>query len=100
MLLVHCYDGLGGSSKGIGQGATVNEFEHTLLNTLAKHDMSLSELAEKTGYNPFFFADVAAGKNRKIPVNFFIRIAEVLDLSNQEKDALVRSWAFGVERWD
>jgi hypothetical protein len=33
-----------------------------------------------------------------MPVDFFLRIARVLDLSDEEKDALVRSWPFGVER--
>jgi hypothetical protein len=60
--------------------------------------MSLSELAKKTGYNPIFFEDVVSGKSRKITVDFFIRLAEVLKLSNQEKDELLRSWAFGIER--
>jgi hypothetical protein len=31
-------------------------------------------------------------------VDFFIRIAETLDLTMEEKDALVRSWAFGIEK--
>jgi hypothetical protein len=60
--------------------------------------MSLSELAKETGYNPIFLEDVVSGKSRKIPVDFFVRLAEVLELSNQEKDQLLRSWAFGVER--
>jgi len=75
------------------------ELEHTLLTILATHDMSLSDLAEQTGYDPLFFRNVVSGKSRQIPVDFFTRIANVLDLSNQEKDTLVRSWAFGVERW-
>jgi hypothetical protein len=33
-----------------------------------------------------------------MPVDFFLRTARVLDLSEEEKEALVRSWAFGVER--
>jgi hypothetical protein len=40
-----------------------------------------------------------AGKDRSVPVDFFVRVAEVLGLGNEEKDELVRSWAFGVERW-
>ena len=60
--------------------------------------MSLSELVKETGYNPIFFEDVVLGKSRKIPVDFFVRLAEVLELSNREKDQLLRSWAFGVER--
>jgi hypothetical protein len=83
---------------GCGEKRRLNEFEHTLLRILAEHGMSLSELANETGYNPIFFEDVVSGKSRKIPVDFFVRLAEVLELSNQEKDQLLRSWAFGVER--
>jgi hypothetical protein len=32
-------------------------------------------------------------------MDFFVRIVNVLNLSNEEKDVLVRWWAFGVERW-
>ena len=71
----------------------MHEFEHTWLNMLEKHSMSLSDLARTVGYNPIFFRSVVSGKNRKVPVDFFIRIAEALILSNQEKDELVRSWA-------
>ena len=84
---------------GRGEGRRLNEFEHTLLGILAEHGMSLSELAKETGYNPIF-EDVVSGKSRKIPVDIFVRLAEVLELSNQEKDQLLRSWAFGVERWN
>jgi transcriptional regulator with XRE-family HTH domain len=77
----------------------MNGFEHTLLGILAEHGMSLSELAKETGYNPIYFEDVVSGKSRKIPVDFFVRLAEILELSNQEKDELLRSWVFGVERW-
>jgi hypothetical protein len=31
-------------------------------------------------------------------VDFFIRVADTLDLTMEEKDALVRSWAFGIEK--
>jgi hypothetical protein len=51
--------------------------------------MSLSELAKETGYNPIYFEDVVSGKSRKIPVDFFVRLAEILELSNQEKDELL-----------
>lgn len=78
----------------------MNEFEHALLNTLAKHEMSLADLASQTEYNLTLFKDIVSGKSRQIPVDFFVRIADTLGLSNQEKDELVRSWAFGVERWD
>jgi hypothetical protein len=78
----------------------MNEFEHALLNTLAKHEISLAEVARQTGYNLTLFKDIVSGKSRQMPVDFFIRVAVALELSNQEKDELVRSWAFGVERWD
>lgn len=77
----------------------MHEFEHTLLNILAEHGMSMSDLASKAGYDLVFFKGVVSGKNRQVPVDFFVRVAEALDLSNQRKDELVRSWAFGVERW-
>ncbi len=77
----------------------MNEFEYTLTNILAKHGMSVSDLAEQAGYNPLFFSAVVSGKSRQVPVDLFVRVADVLDLSAEEKDALVRSWAFGVERW-
>jgi hypothetical protein len=78
----------------------MDEFEHALLNTLAKNEISLAELAKQTGYNLTLFKDIVSGKSRQMPVDFFIRVAAALELSNQEKDELVRSWAFGVERWD
>jgi hypothetical protein len=57
--------------------------------------MSVADLAKRTGYNPLFFESIITGKSRQIPVDFFLRIAQILDLSDEEKDALVRSWAFG-----
>ena len=36
----------------------MNEFEHTLTNILAKHDISVSDLAERAGYSPLFFSTV------------------------------------------
>ena len=57
--------------------------------------MSVADLAELTGYNPLFFENIVMGKSRQMPVDFFLRVAQVLDLSEEEKDALVRSWAFG-----
>jgi len=77
----------------------IREFEYTLKTMLTRNGMSLSDLAERTGYNPLFLKSVVSGKDRQIPVDFFVRIADALDLSDEEKDALVRSWAFGVERW-
>ena len=55
----------------------------------------MADLAERTGYNPLFFENIITGKDRQMPVDFFLRVARVLDLSEEEKDALVRSWAFG-----
>jgi hypothetical protein len=34
-----------------------------------------------------------------VPVDFFVRVDRILELTEEEKDALVSSWAFGVERW-
>ena len=77
----------------------MNEFEHTLMSKLASKDMTLPELAERIGYEPHFLKNIVSGKDRSVPVDFFVRTSEVLGLSNEEKDELVRSWAFGVERW-
>jgi hypothetical protein len=57
--------------------------------------MSVADLAERTEYNPLFLENIITGKSRQIPVDFFLRVAQALDLSEEEKDALVRSWAFG-----
>jgi hypothetical protein len=62
--------------------------------------MSVSDLAQRTGYDLLFFESIVTGKSRQVPADFFIRIADILDLGMIEKDALVRSWAFGVERWN
>lgn len=77
----------------------INEFQLTLLSILAKRGIKLAALAERTGYNSRFFDDIVTGKSRQVPVNFFVRIDHILELTEEEKDALVRSWAFGVERW-
>ena len=73
----------------------MNEFQLTLTNILQWRGMSVADLAERTGYNPLFFENIVMGKNRQMPVDFFLRVARVLDLSEEETDALVRSWAFG-----
>jgi hypothetical protein len=78
----------------------MNEFQLTLTNIAARHSTSISQLAKLVGYEPFLFEEIVAGKTRQVPVDFFIRIADVLDLSTVEKDDLVRSWAFGIERWN
>jgi predicted transcriptional regulator len=77
------------------KGLAMNEFQRTLMNILEKRGMSVADLAERAGYNPLFFENIITGKSRQIPVDFFLRIAQALDLSDEEKDALVRSWAFG-----
>jgi transcriptional regulator with XRE-family HTH domain len=73
----------------------MNEFQLTLTNIVERRGMSVADLAERTGYNPLFFENIITGKSRQIPVDFFLRVAQVLDLSEEEKEALVRSWAFG-----
>ena len=55
----------------------------------------MADLAEQTEYNPLFFENILTGKDRQMPVDFFLRVAQTLNLSEEEKDALVRSWAFG-----
>ena len=72
----------------------MNEFQLTLTNILQRRGMSVADLAERTGYNPLFFENIVMGKDRQMPVDFFLRVAQVLDLSEEEKDALVRSCAF------
>ncbi len=78
----------------------MNEFQLALRNITARRGMSVSELAERAGYDPLLFENIVTGKSRQIPVDFFVRISNVLDLGTVEKDALVRSWAFGAERWN
>lgn len=78
----------------------MNEFQLTLTNFTARQRMSISELARRIGYDPLLFEKIVIGKNRQIPVDFFIRIAKVLNLTIAEQDALVRAWAFGVDRWN
>jgi hypothetical protein len=77
----------------------MNEFQLTLTNIAARRGTSVSELAKRLGYEPFLFENIVAGKTRQVPVDFFIRITDTLNLSTVEKDDLVRSWAFGIERW-
>jgi transcriptional regulator with XRE-family HTH domain len=73
----------------------MNEFQLTLTNILQRRGMSVADLAERTGYTTLFFENIVTGKDRQMPVDFFLRVDQVLDLSEEEKDALVRSWAFG-----
>jgi hypothetical protein len=76
-----------------------NEFQRILMNFLSRHGMSVAKLAEHSGYNLLLLENIIAGKSRQMPVDFFERMANVLNLNSEEKDALVRSWAFGIERW-
>ena len=68
------------------------------MNYLNRQGMSLTNLAERTGYSYSLLEELIAGRTRQIPVDFFVRIASILNLSMEEKDALVRSWAFGIEK--
>ena len=75
-----------------------SEFQRTLMSNLSRQGMSVAGLAERTGYGPLLLENLIAGKTRQIPVDFFIRVGDTLDLTMEEKDALVRSWAFGIEK--
>lgn len=76
----------------------VSDFQRTLMNILSRQRLSVANLAEHTGYNPSLLETLIAGKSREIPVDFFVRVADTLDLTIEEKDELVRSWAFGIEK--
>jgi hypothetical protein len=76
----------------------VSDFQRTLMNILSRQNMSVANLAEQTGYKPLLLENLIGGKSRDIPVDFFIRVADTLNLTTEEKDALVRSWAFGIEK--
>ena len=75
-----------------------SEFQRTLMGNLSRQGMSIAGLARQTGYSPVLLENLIAGKSRQIPVDFFIRVADALALTTVEKDALVRSWAFGIEK--
>jgi lambda repressor-like predicted transcriptional regulator len=75
-----------------------SEFQRTLMNNLNRQGMSLTNLAERTGYSYSLLENLIAGRTRQIPVDFFVRIGDVLGLSSVERDTLVRSWAFGIEK--
>jgi len=75
-----------------------SEFQRRLMNHLNRQGISLANLAERTGYDALLLENLIAGKTRQIPVDFFVRVADALDLTMGEKDALVRSWAFGIEK--
>jgi hypothetical protein len=75
-----------------------SEFQRRLMNHLNRKDMSITNLAQRTGYSPLLLENLIAGRTRQMPVDFFVRVADTLDMSTLEKDALVRSWAFGIEK--
>jgi len=75
-----------------------SEFQRRLMNHLNREGMSIANLAVHTGYSSHLLENLIAGKTRQIPVNFFVRVADTLNLTTAEKDALVRSWAFGIEK--
>ena len=75
-----------------------SEFQRTLMSYLSRQDMSVEGLSRQTGYSPVLLENLIAGKSRQMPVDFFVRVADALDLTMEEKDALVRSWAFGIEK--
>ena len=75
-----------------------SEFQRTLMNHLSCQGVSVANLARRTGYSPLLLENLLAGRTRQIPVDLFVRVADTLDLSMAQKDALVRSWAFGIEK--
>ena len=75
-----------------------SEFQQRLMSHLSRQGMSVADLAQRTDYSPLLLENLIAGRTRQIPVNFFVLVADTLDLSTVEKDALVRSWAFGIEK--
>jgi lambda repressor-like predicted transcriptional regulator len=75
-----------------------SEFQRIVMTNLSRQGMSVAGLAKQTGYSPLLLDNLIAGRTRQIPVDFFIRVADTLDLTMEEKDAMVRSWAFGIEK--
>jgi plasmid maintenance system antidote protein VapI len=75
-----------------------SEFQRTLMSYLGRQGMSVAGLAKHTGHSPLLLDNLIAGKTRQIPGDFFIRVGDTLDLTPEENDALVRSWAFGIEK--
>jgi lambda repressor-like predicted transcriptional regulator len=75
-----------------------SEFQRRLMNHLNREGMSIANLAKATGYRSSLLENLIAGKTRQIPVDFFVRVADTLNLTTAEKEVLVRSWAFGIER--
>jgi lambda repressor-like predicted transcriptional regulator len=75
-----------------------SEFQRILMSYLGRQGVSVAALARQTGYSPVLLENLIAGKTRRMPVDFFVRVSDALDLTLEEKDALVRSWAFGIEK--
>jgi cyanate lyase len=75
-----------------------SEFQRTLMSYLSRQGMSVADLSRQTGYSTVLLENLIAGKSRQMPVDFFVRVVDALDLTMGEKDALVRSWAFGIEK--
>ncbi len=78
----------------------MNEFQLTLQNILRRRGMSISDLAQHVEYAPSLFESIVTGKSRQMPVDFFVRLGSLLDLTEAEKEALIRAWAFGVDLWN
>ena len=74
-----------------------SEFQRILMSYLGRQGVSVAALARRTGYSPVLLENLIGGKTRQMPVDFFVRVADILDLTTEEKEALVRSWAFGIE---
>ena len=75
-----------------------SEFQRTLMSYLGRQGVSVADLTRQTGYSPVLLENLIAGKTRQMPVDFFVQVADALDLTTEEKDDLVRSWAFGIEK--
>ena len=58
-----------------------SEFQRTLMNNLNRRGMSVTNLAQRTGYSYSLLENLIAGRTRQIPVDFFVRIGDVLGLS-------------------
>jgi len=78
----------------------MNEFQLTPTNILGRHSMNVSESAYLTRYDPTFLKSILTSKSCQVPADFFVRIADVLDLGAVERVALVRSRAFGIGHWN
>ena len=61
--------------------------------------MNVSESAYLTRYDPTFLESILTGKNCQVPADFFVRIADVLDLSGREGriGALAGVWDRALE---